>query len=96
MADGLPGAVDFGHQPRVGQKIEERVNRLKCLGNAVVPQVSEYIGLLIMETERSGAVTSPDGDPTGNITRGFQATSVAQIADATSESPIIVKPNGGI
>ena len=50
VADGIPGAVDYGYQARVGHKIEERVNRLKCLGNAVVPQVSEYVGLCIMNT----------------------------------------------
>ena len=34
---------------RVAHGISDRVDRLKCLGNAVVPQCSEYIGRLIME-----------------------------------------------
>lgn len=31
--------------------VPSRVDRLKCLGNAVVPQVGEVIGRMIMERE---------------------------------------------
>lgn len=36
---------------RVDDGVSNRVHRLKCLGNAVVPQVVEIIGRMIMEVE---------------------------------------------
>ena len=37
--------------PRVASKVPSRVDRLKCLGNAVVPQIPELIGKAIMQAE---------------------------------------------
>jgi DNA (cytosine-5)-methyltransferase 1 len=36
---------------RVAHGVPARVDRLRCLGNAVVPQVVELIGRAIMERE---------------------------------------------
>jgi DNA (cytosine-5)-methyltransferase 1 len=58
MADGISARLD-GHLgferepniPRVATGIPERVNRLKALGNSIVPQVIYNIGLAILEEE---------------------------------------------
>jgi DNA (cytosine-5)-methyltransferase 1 len=47
MANGISPWLDHP-TPRIAQNIPHRVDRLKALGNAVVPQVAEYIGRLII------------------------------------------------
>lgn len=52
---------------RVADGISRRVDRLKCLGNAVVPQVVEEIGKAIMQSEERAK--------TQHITKGLAAPS---------------------
>lgn len=42
--NGIPTGLDFNNIPN-------RTNRLRCLGNAVVPQCAEYVGNLILERD---------------------------------------------
>ena len=48
VADGIPDWVDEpSHIPRVSTGQKDRTNRLKGLGNAIVPQIAMQIGLTI-------------------------------------------------
>ncbi len=50
LDDGFsPGLVRYAG--RVATGVPNRVNKLRCLGNAVVPAVAEYIGQRILEAE---------------------------------------------
>ena len=59
VVDGLSSRLD-GHQgfrvepniPRIAENIPDRVNRLKSLGNSIVPQIIYHIGMAILEEER--------------------------------------------
>jgi len=52
MVDGVSHWLHEPDIPRVTTGIKDRTNRLKGLGNAVVPQIPEIIGRAIMEIER--------------------------------------------
>jgi len=63
MDDGLSARLDghFGFEvepeiPRVATGIPDRVNRLKALGNSIVPQIIRNIGLAILEEEQRDVV----------------------------------------
>ncbi len=59
VADGLPRWLDEpGDVPRIATGVKDRVARLKCLGNAVVPQQFYPIFRVIAEIER----TESNGD----------------------------------
>lgn len=81
IADGLSGWLDSSRLnawgpdweqdvPRVGHKIPKRVDRLKCLGNAVVPQVGQLMAMAILEMEgainETGCLSDCVGDSIGD------------------------------
>lgn len=53
--DGVAGRIQWPAEPcmgRVAYGVPRRVDRLRGLGNAVVPQVAEFVGRAIMGVER--------------------------------------------
>ena len=47
----LSVCVPAGKDNRISDGVPARVHRLRCLGNAVVPQVAEYIGRQILKAD---------------------------------------------
>ena len=52
-------AIPSARVCRVGERVPSRVDRLKGLGNAVVPQIPEIIGRYIMEIDRENKNIKP-------------------------------------
>jgi hypothetical protein len=48
-ASGGPFVIEWPNVPRIAKGIAARVDRLRSLGNAVVPQVAEWIGHRLMQ-----------------------------------------------
>ena len=56
LLSGIPRADFWAVEPNVGRVahgVPSRVDRLKCLGNSVVPQIPQMIGFQILEIERN-------------------------------------------
>lgn len=51
ISDGLPHQLDGTPEP-LKAGVANRIDRLRCLGNAVLPQLAEWIGWRIMEMAR--------------------------------------------
>lgn len=56
VVDGIPDGVD-GYQGRTVKRLANRVPRVRCLGNAVVPQIAQYIGQQILEFDSCFSTT---------------------------------------
>ena len=52
LCEGIWGAENYARAIRIPDGIPNRMDRLKGLGNAVVPQIPELIGRAIMEVEQ--------------------------------------------
>jgi len=63
LSDGVSRWMDEPEgTPRVTKGCPDRTQRLKALGNAVVPQVVEVLGKFIMEIHHNNGHSTEDGD----------------------------------
>ena len=51
LRESLWGAENYARAIRIPNGLPHRMDRLKCLGNAVIPQIPEIIGRAILEKE---------------------------------------------
>jgi site-specific DNA-cytosine methylase len=59
---GVFGTAHWDSEPGMGRVVDglsEAVDRLHCLGNAVVPQVAEYVGRLIVNATKTTVAEAP-------------------------------------
>jgi len=52
IRDGVWGWARFAERCRVSDGISHRTHRLRCLGNAVVPQVAQFVGEMILAARK--------------------------------------------
>jgi hypothetical protein len=51
LGTGSPWCAEWPGVPRVATGVKDRVNKLRCLGNAVVPACAEYVGRMILKAD---------------------------------------------
>lgn len=57
VANGFPQWMDEPEIPRIATGIPKRADRLRCLGNAIVPQVAEVVAWRLLEILEGNGVT---------------------------------------
>ena len=60
VATGSPFCAEWPNTPRVASGVSKRVDRLRGLGNAVVPQIPEIIGRAILMAENQTSINAKD------------------------------------
>jgi DNA (cytosine-5)-methyltransferase 1 len=67
LRDHLEHAIPAGRNGRISDGVPARVDRLRGLGNAIVPQIAEYIGWQIWKFEVRSLKLDPLEPPTSNL-----------------------------